>query len=81
MAQIILAYALMSSFVHGGPYTDMEMASYSEPTVPILPMLKIPPLPIWLAVHREIRTSRRIREVFDFLGTAVPAALSQPSSP
>ena len=44
--------------------------------VPILPMLKIPPLPIWLAVHREIRTSRRIREVFDFLGTAVPAALS-----
>lgn len=43
--------------------------------VPILPMLKIPPLPMWLAVHREIRTSRRIREVYDFLSDAVPAAL------
>ena len=44
--------------------------------VALLPMLKIPPLPIWLAVHREIRTSRRIREVYDFLATAVPAALA-----
>jgi len=43
--------------------------------VPLLPMLKIPPIPLWLAVHREIRTSRRIREVFDFLGEAVPPAL------
>jgi hypothetical protein len=32
LAQIVSAYALMSSFVHGGPYTDMEMFGYSEPT-------------------------------------------------
>lgn len=31
LAQIVPAYALLSSFVHGGPYTDMEMADYSEP--------------------------------------------------
>lgn len=31
LAQIVPAYALLSSFVHGGPYTDMEMAGYSEP--------------------------------------------------
>lgn len=31
LAQIIPAYALLSSFVHGGPYTDMEMSGYSEP--------------------------------------------------
>lgn len=43
--------------------------------VPLLPMIKIPPLPIWLTVHREIRTSRRIRAVYDFLGQAVPKAL------
>jgi DNA-binding transcriptional LysR family regulator len=43
--------------------------------VALLPMLKIPPLPIWLTVHREIRTSRRIRAVYDFLGAAVPKAL------
>jgi DNA-binding transcriptional LysR family regulator len=38
--------------------------------------LQIPPLPMWLAVHREIRTSRHIRAVFDFLAAALPAALS-----
>jgi DNA-binding transcriptional LysR family regulator len=43
--------------------------------VPLLPMLKIPPLPVWLTVHREIRTSQRIRAVYDFLGHAVAQAL------
>lgn len=43
--------------------------------VPLLPMLKIPPLPVWLTVHREIRTSRRIRSVYDFLAQAIPKAL------
>jgi DNA-binding transcriptional LysR family regulator len=43
--------------------------------VALLPALKIPPLPIWLTVHREIRTSRRIRAVYDFLTQAVPHAL------
>ena len=38
--------------------------------------LQIPPLPMWLAVHREIRTSRHIRAVFDFLATALLGALS-----
>ena len=40
-----------------------------------LPQLKIPPLPVWLTVHREIRSSRRIRAVYDFLAQAVPQAL------
>ncbi|BDT68218.1 hypothetical protein os1_24000 [Comamonadaceae bacterium OS-1] len=41
--------------------------------VPVLPgELPIPPLPMWLAVHREIRTSRRIRSVYDFLAGALP---------
>ncbi|MEP6790354.1 MAG: LysR family transcriptional regulator [Ramlibacter sp.] len=51
------------------------VARTDSQVVPLLPMLKIPPLPIWLTVHREIRTSRRIREVYDFLADAVPAAL------
>jgi DNA-binding transcriptional LysR family regulator len=40
-----------------------------------LPLLKIPPMPIWLTVHREIRSSKRIRAVYDFLTQAVPEAL------
>lgn len=44
--------------------------------VPVLPMLRIPPLPCWLAVHREIRGSRVIRRVVDFLAEALPAAVA-----
>jgi DNA-binding transcriptional LysR family regulator len=46
------------------------------PTVaPILPMLALPVLPIWLTVHRELRTSALMRAVFDFLAGEVPLAL------
>jgi DNA-binding transcriptional LysR family regulator len=51
------------------------LAATDPQVVPLLPMLKIPPLPIWLTVHREIRTSRRIRAVYDFLAQAVPKML------
>ena len=43
---------------------------------PLLPMLKIPPLPCWLAVHREIRGNPLVRRVFDFLAEALPPALA-----
>jgi DNA-binding transcriptional LysR family regulator len=46
----------------------------------VLPMLQIPPLPCWLAVHREIRGSRVVRRVYDFLADAVPAALDAADS-
>ncbi len=41
----------------------------------VLPQLKVPPLPCWLAVHREIRGSALVRRVYDFLAEAVPAEL------
>ncbi len=42
----------------------------------VLPgVLSIPPIPMWLAVHREIRTSQRIRTVFDFIAEALPRAI------
>jgi DNA-binding transcriptional LysR family regulator len=43
--------------------------------VTLLPQLTIPPLPCWLAVHREIRSNRIVRRVYDFLAEAIPAAL------
>ena len=46
---------------------------------PLLPMLKIPPLPCWLAVHREIRGNRVVRRVYDFLAEAVPPVLAAES--
>ena len=53
------------------------VASYLARTDPdVLPVLagqlKVPALPMWLAVHREIRTSRRIRAVYDFLVASLP---------
>ena len=52
------------------------VARQNPDLVPLLPMLAIPPLPMWLAVHREIRSNPRIRRVWDFLATALPQALA-----
>lgn len=41
----------------------------------VLPQLSIPPLPCWLAVHREIRGNPAVRRVYDFLAAELPAAL------
>lgn len=41
----------------------------------VLPKLALAPLPVWLTVHREIRGSRRIRVVYDFLAGAIPRAI------
>lgn len=43
--------------------------------VPLLPKLKIEPLPVWLAVHKDIRTNKRIRAVYDFLASALPRTI------
>jgi DNA-binding transcriptional LysR family regulator len=56
------------------------VANYMARTEPdVLPVLaeqlKVPPLPMWLAVHREIRTNPRIRAVFDCLAESLPGVL------
>ena len=52
------------------------MARTDPDVQPVLAdQLKIPPLPMWLAVHREIRTNTRIRTVFDYLAESLPSVL------
>ena len=51
------------------------MARTDPNVVAVLPQLPLPDLPIWLTVHREIRTSRKIRAVYDFLASEVPLVL------
>lgn len=41
----------------------------------VLPDLPMPSLPVWLAVHREIRSSATIRVLYDYLAKAIPAAI------
>lgn len=48
----------------------------TDPSVrPVLPRLRLPDYPMWITVHRELRTSARIRAVFDFLAEEVGAVL------
>ncbi|MBC7978022.1 MAG: LysR family transcriptional regulator [Myxococcales bacterium] len=49
---------------------------YWPEVVEVLPQMKIPSLPCWLAVHREIHTSKVVRRVYDFLATHIPPALA-----
>ena len=60
------------------------VAHYNVPYWPgvrrLLPQLAIPPLPCWLAVHREIRSSKVVRRVFDFLAEALPEVLARAGS-
>lgn len=42
----------------------------------VLPALTIPPLPCWLAVHREIRGNPVVARAWRFLVDALPAALA-----
>lgn len=51
------------------------LAATDPQVVPLLPRLRLPALPVWLTVHREIRSNARIRAVYDFLAQAVPRVL------
>lgn len=49
------------------------MARTDADVLRVLPgLIEVPDLPMWLAVHREIRTNQRIRAVYDFLAEALP---------
>lgn len=43
--------------------------------VKLLPTLRVLSLPMWLAVHREIRTSKPIRAVYDYLAQELPKVI------
>ena len=40
----------------------------------VLPDFSSMPFPIWLVTHRELRTSKKIRLVYDFLASEIPRA-------
>ncbi len=48
-----------------------EIAAQTPEVVQILPDFPPMPIPVWLVTHRELRTSRRIRLVFDLLAESI----------
>ncbi|MCB1417867.1 MAG: LysR family transcriptional regulator [Notoacmeibacter sp.] len=52
-------------------FTQKRIGLSSPHVVPVLPELPLPALPMYLAAHREVRTSARIRRTFDFLADEI----------
>ena len=50
-----------------------QVAALSPQLVRVLPKLPVPPLPLWLTAHRELRGTPRLKVVFDFLAAAFAA--------
>jgi DNA-binding transcriptional LysR family regulator len=62
-----LAYFELVKAAMGIGILSCTVASRHKQLVPLFDDLPIPALPVWTVTHRELRTSRRIRRVFDFL--------------
>lgn len=55
-----------------------DVAALSPHMERVLPQMAPFTFPVWLTVHRELHTSRRIRLVFDFLAEFLKAAKGRP---
>lgn len=63
--QIVLWQAVRAG---NGIGIGQEPLARRDPLIEIvLPEVKLPALPVWLAMHRDVRTSVRVRRVADFL--------------
>ena len=71
----LIAYSAAIRAGLGIGFISDYMGRAENALVPLLPMLKIPPLPLWLVVHREIRSNQRIKAVYDFLSSHLPKVL------
>ena len=74
-----LAYLRLVAAAGGVGFATRYSLRQLPGVVPLLPQMKIPPLPCWLAVHREIRSNRIVRRVYDFLAEALPVELAAPA--
>jgi DNA-binding transcriptional LysR family regulator len=52
----------------------VRVAALSPQLVRVLPKIPVPPLPLWLTAHRELRGTPRLKLVFDFLAAAFASA-------
>ncbi|MCE2820603.1 MAG: LysR substrate-binding domain-containing protein, partial [Phenylobacterium sp.] len=48
-------------------FIQTDVGEKEQGVVRLLPGIDMPELPIWLTTHAELRTSRRVRRVFDFI--------------
>lgn len=68
----VTAFEAMAAGVGIG-FAPRALACRHPELVRLLPDIAIPGLPMWLTSHRELRTSRKIRMVSDYLGERLSA--------
>ena len=71
----LVAYEALVRAGAGIGFLPRYVAHRSPELVPVLPSLTVPPLPMWLVAHREIRSNPAIRAVWSHLAQALPAEL------
>lgn len=54
---------------YGCGFVTTIIAATDSDLLQVLPTAPVPALPIWLAVHREVRSNRRLRLVYDALAS------------
>jgi len=62
----------------GFGFMPMDRSGQFDDLVTVLPECFAPEIPVWLVTHRELRTSRRIRVVFDLLAQALGEIVEGP---
>ena len=70
-----IAYGQLIAAGAGIGFTTPQQWRQWPEVQPLLPQLKIPPLPCWLAVHREIRGNPLVRLVYDHLAQGLGRVL------
>jgi DNA-binding transcriptional LysR family regulator len=48
-----------------------QVAALFPQVVQVLPRVAIPPMPLWITAHRELRGTPRLKRVFDALAQAL----------
>ncbi|AUH35554.1 LysR family transcriptional regulator [Paracoccus tegillarcae] len=56
-----------------------EVAARMPELLPLFPGFSAPRFPVWLVTHRELRTSRRIRLVYDILADELSRVIGRPA--
>lgn len=68
-SQVVAWQAVLAGLGLG--VTTQRVAALSPQLVRVLPKVAIPPLPLWLTAHRELRGTPRLKVVFDALAKAL----------
>ncbi|MEI7443426.1 MAG: LysR family transcriptional regulator [Burkholderiales bacterium] len=75
-----IAYVRLVAEGAGVGFVTPYVLAQLPDVVRVLPMLEVPPLPCWLAVHREIRGNPVVARAWRVLVDALPAAIAAGTS-